>query len=433
MTFDDHLFFCAPSRLIIREGARHDLPALLAKLGYHSGILVTDRYFAEQTPWVGEYVQAAGKCGISTYVYSGGEPDPSTTLCDRATQHILAQTQGQTPDHVIALGGGSNMDLAKALTLTLRSKKPVAHYKDGIGNDEPLPFIAMPTTSGTASEVTPGAILIDPDNATKIALMDNRLRPFIALVDPQFTYSCPPRVTADAGIDALIHAMESYVTMDSNQFERNNNPDPGYSGRTHLSKMFARESMMLCARHLRQAYRNGADAQARIGMSYASVFAGLSYGSAGLNAVHGIAYSIAGLTHETHGRTNAVVLPYVLYELRENRLQELKDIAAIFGITDQGHEHEQDTVLQLVRTLQTLVSELGIPNNLKDFGIKEADLPRLYADAMSVTRLRNAFAVPDTSASYLRIIANAWTGEFTDRPLPVLQQVQERQEAYASE
>lgn len=433
MSFDDHLFFCAPSRLIIREGARHDLPALLAKLGHRHGILVTDRYFAEQTPWVNEYVQAASKCGISTYVYSDGEPDPSTTLCDQATQHILTQTHGQAPDHVIALGGGSNMDLAKALTLTLRSKKPVAHYKDGIGNDEPLPFIAMPTTSGTASEVTPGAILIDPDNATKIALMDNRLRPFIALVDPQFTYTCPPRVTADSGIDALIHAMESYVTMDSKQFERNHNPDPGYSGRTHLSKMFARESMILCARHLRQAYLNGADTQARIGMSYASVFAGLSYGSAGLNAVHGIAYSIAGLTHETHGRTNAVILPYVLYELRDQRMQELKEIAAIFGITGQGQKQEHDPVLQLVQTLQTLVSELGIPNNLKDFGIKEADLPRLYADAMSVTRLRNAFPVPDTSASYLRIIANAWAGDFSDTPVPVLQQVQDSQVAYASE
>lgn len=429
MNVDDHLFFCAPSRLIIREGARHELPALLAKLGYRNGILVTDRYFAEQTPWVNEYVQAASKCGISTYVYSDGEPDPSTTLCDQATQHILAQTHGQAPDHVIALGGGSNMDLAKALTLTLRSKKPVAHYRDGIGNDEPLPFIAMPTTSGTASEVTPGAILVDPDNATKIALMDNRLRPFIALVDPQFTYTCPPRVTADAGIDALIHAMESYVTMDSNQFERNNNPDPGYSGRTHLSKMFARESMVLCARHLKQAYLNGADTQARIDMSYASVFAGLSYGSAGLNAVHGIAYSIAGLTHETHGRTNAVILPYVLYELRSTRMQELKEIAAIFGITGQGLKHEHDTVLQLVQTLQTLVSELGIPNNLKDFGIKEVDLPRLYADALSVTRLRHAFPVPDTAASYLRIIANAWAGDFSDRPAPVLQQVPDSQVA----
>jgi len=428
MNVDDHLFFCAPSRLIIREGARHDLPALLAKLGYRNGILVTDSYFAEQTPWVDEYVQAARQCGISTYVYSGGEPDPSTTLCDVATRHILDRTQGQVPDHVIALGGGSNMDLAKALTLTLRSNKPVAHYRDGIGNDEPLPFIAMPTTSGTASEVTPGAILIDPDNATKIALMDNRLRPFIALVDPAFTYTCPPRVTADSGIDALIHAIESYVTMDSEQFERNNNPDPGYSGRTHLSRMFARESIILCARHLQQVYRNGADKQARIGMSYASVFAGLSYGSAGLNAVHGIAYSIAGLTHETHGRTNAVILPYVLYELRHARRQELEEIASIFGITGQG----EDIVLQLAQTLQTLVSELDIPNNLKDFGIRQTDLPRLYADAMGVTRLRNAFPVKDTSASYLRIIANAWAGDFSDTPNAVLQQAQDNHNAYAS-
>lgn len=414
MSFDDHLFFCGPSRLIVREGARHDLAPLLARLGHRSGVLVTDRFFAENTPWVQEYVSEARKCGIATHVYSGGEPDPSTTLCDRATREILAALDQRIPDHVIALGGGSNMDLAKALTLTLRSNKPVAHYINGIENDEPLPFIAMPTTSGTASEVTPGAILVDPENATKIALMDNRLRPFIALVDPQFTYGCPPRVTADSGIDALIHAVESYVTMDSNEFDRNGNPDPGYSGRTYLSKLFAREAIVLCARHLKAVYLDGSNTQARIGMSYASVLAGLSYGSAGLNAVHGIAYSIAGLTHDTHGRTNAVIFPYVLYELRHSRLQELQDIAAIFGIS--GQEQGHDAILQLVQKLQVLVSELGIPNNLQDFGIKQKDLPRLYADAMAVTRLRNAFPVSDSSCSYQRIITNAWTGCFQDEP-----------------
>lgn len=410
MNFEDHLFFCAPNRLIIKEGARRDLAPLLEKLGHRNGVLITDKYFTEHTSWVKEYISDAERCGISTHVYNGGEPDPSTTLCDQATQDILGVMGDRDIDHVIALGGGSNMDLAKALTLTLRSRKPVASYMDGIGNDTPLPFIAMPTTSGTASEITPGAILLDPGNATKIALMDNRLRPFIALVDPEFTYTCPPRVTADSGIDALIHAVESYITMDSNVFERNNNPDPGYSGRTYLTRIFAREAITLCAQHLKQAFLDGKDTQARIGMSHASVLAGLSYGSAGLNAVHGIAYSIAGLTHKTHGSTNAVIFPYVLYELRHTRAHELEEIAHMFGISGRG----ENTIVNLVRTLKRLVSELGIPDNLKDFGIKQAQLPQLYEDAMAVTRLRNAFPVPDKAASYRRIITNAWAGEFSD-------------------
>lgn len=412
MNFEDHLFFCAPNRLIIKEGARHDLAPLLEKLGHRNGVLITDKYFTEHTPWVNEYVCAAEKYGVTTHVYSGGKPDPSTTLCDQATEDILSVMGDRDIDHVIALGGGSNMDLAKALSLTLRSKKPVARYMDGIGNDTPLPFIAMPTTSGTASEITPGAILLDPGNATKIALMDNRLRPFIALVDPEFTYTCPPRVTADAGIDALIHAVESYVTMDSNVFDRNNNPDPGYSGRTYLTRIFAREAITLCARHLKLAYLDGTDTQARVGMSHASVLAGLSYGSAGLNAVHGIAYSIAGLTHKTHGSTNAVIFPYVLYELRHTRAQELTDIAHIFGISGRG----QNMILSLVQAFKQLVGDLGIPDNLKDFGIDQAQLPQLYEDAMAVTRLRNAFPVPDPAISYRRIITNAWAGEFSDTP-----------------
>lgn len=410
MTINDHLFFCAPARLVIREGARHELPALLARLGFRKGVLVTDRFFSDRTPWVREYVASAGKHGIDTYVYSGGQPDPSTTLCDAATAEIRAGLDATEPDHVIALGGGSNIDLAKALTLTLRSGKPVKAYMHGLGEDSPIPFIAMPTTSGTASEVTPGAILIDPANATKVALMDNQLRPCIALIDPEFTYTCPPRVTADSGIDALVHAIESYLTLDSTQFERNGNPDPGYSGRTHLSKMFAREAIVLCAKHLKNVYLDGADRDARIGMSYASLMAGLSYGSAGLNAVHGIAYGVAGLTHDTHGRTNAVMLPYVLYALRHARKEELLDIAGIFQIPETG----DNAILALVQYLQTLVKTLGIPNNLRDFGIRQDQLGQLYRDALAVTRLRDAFPVPDTTAAYRGIIQNAWSGQFHD-------------------
>ena len=420
MTINDHLFFCAPARLIIREGARHELPALLARLGFRKGVLVTDSFFSDHTPWVREYVASAGEHGIDTYVYSGGQPDPSTTLCDAATTEILAGLGAAEPDHVIALGGGSNIDLAKALTLTLRSRKPVKAYMNGLGEDCPIPFIAMPTTSGTASEVTPGAILIDPDNATKVALMDNQLRPCVALIDPEFTYTCPPRVTADSGIDALVHAIESYLTLDSDRFERNGNPDPGYSGRTYLSKMFAREAIVLCARHLKHVYLDGANRDARIGMSYASLMAGLSYGSAGLNAVHGIAYGVAGLTHDTHGRTNAVMLPYVLYELRHTRKDELLDIAGIFQIREAG----DNAILALVQHLQALVKALDIPNNLQDFGVRRDQLEQLYRDALDVTRLRNAFPVPDTAAAYRNIIRNAWAGGFHNTlpsdPMPEL-------------
>jgi alcohol dehydrogenase len=281
MRVDDHVYFCAPSRLIVGRGARAQLPALLKRLGYRRGLLVTDRFFTSATPWVDELVRGAAAEGVDLVIFDGGVPDPTTSLCDEATAAVRTQLAGVPPDHVIALGGGSNIDLAKALCLTLPVGRPIDAFAGVIDSATPvLPLVALPTTAGTGSEATPGAILVDPTNATKVAVMDNRLRPVVALVDPEFTYTCPPRVTADSGIDAMTHAIESYLTRDSAAFDRGGQADPGYSGRNALTMLFAREAIALCARYLPRCYRDGADTEARTAMCYASLYAALSYGSA---------------------------------------------------------------------------------------------------------------------------------------------------------
>lgn len=408
MRMQDQIHFCPPARVIIGCGSRHELPALLARLGYRRGVLVTDTFFSGQTPWVREYTDAAAAMGIETIVFDGGLPDPTTTLCDDATRDVRARLGDRRPDHVIALGGGSNIDLAKAMCVTLPEGRPVADFKGAMPvAPDAVPLIALPTTAGTGSEATPGAILIDPANATKIAVMDNALRPAIALIDPEYTYTCPPRVTADSGIDALTHAIESFLTLDSFHFARDGHPDPGYSGRSSLTMLFARESIALCARHLLRCYHDGSDLEARVAMAYASHYAALSYGSAGLNAVHGIAYAVAGLTHQTHGTTNAVMLPYVLDALRETRAADMLDIARLFGIAEPD---ERRAVMQLPAVMRDLVAQLGIPSNLKDFGVAREELPRLTEDALAVARLAKAFPVPDVAAAYAEIVQRAWDG-----------------------
>jgi len=413
MSVEDLVHSCAPARLIMGAGARTRLPALLQRLGYQRGLIVTDRFFTLSTPWVEELVTGARAHGVTLTVYDGGAPDPTTTLCDDATVTLCAR--GDLPlDHVIALGGGSNIDLAKALCLTLPAGAPVRTFIGRIDSATPvLPLIAMPTTAGTGSEATPGAILVDPDNATKVAVMDNRLRPAVALIDPEFTYTCPPRVTADAGIDALTHAVESYLTMDAAQFERGDDPDPGYSGRNALTMLFARESIRLCARHLRRSHATDGSAamrDARTGMSHASVYAALSYGSAGLNAVHGIAYAVAGLTHLSHGTTNAVMLPYVLDALRDVRRDELLTIARLFDVDDVDADA---AIERLPAVLRELIGALGVPVTLAACGIEEGDLDTLTRDALAVTRLAKAFPVPDVDARYARIVRNAWAGSLS--------------------
>ncbi|MER1939219.1 iron-containing alcohol dehydrogenase [Castellaniella sp. FW104-16D08] len=406
MNPSDLIHFCPPGRLIIGTGARAQLPALVHHLGWKKGVIVTDKFFTAHTPWVREYIDAAQALGIETRVFDGGAPDPSTTLCDAATKTLLEGNY--QPDHLIALGGGSNIDLAKGLCLTLPTNRRIHDFVAGVPEGvRPLPLVAVPTTAGTGSEATPGAIMIDPENATKVAVMDNSLRPAIALVDPELTYTCPPRVTGDSGIDAFTHAIESYITQDSTEFDRAGSPDPGYSGRSTLTMMFAREAVSLCAKYLKRTYVNGSDTEARCGMAYASNYAALSYGSSGLHAVHGLAYAVAGLTHRSHGSTNAVMLPYVLDNLRDVREKELAEVAGIFGIQAATPAKAASLLAVAVRDL---VAALDLPTTLHDFGIAQEQLPRLIEDGLQVTRLAKAFPKADVKGAYTSIVHNAWAG-----------------------
>lgn len=420
MRVDDLVYFCAPARLVIGPGCRAQLPALLRRLGYRRGLVVTDTFFTGATPWVEELVAGARAHDVELLVFDGGIPDPTTALCDVATATVRERLGGLPVDHVIALGGGSNIDLAKALCLTLPGGRPICTFLGSIDAGIPiLPLVAMPTTAGTGTEATPGAILVYPDNATKVAVMDNRLRPAVALVDPEFTYTCPPRVTADAGIDALTHAIESYLTLDSSRFDRGGEPDPGYSGRNALTMLFAHESIRLCGQYLLRSYQDGGDSEARIGMSYASVYAALSYGSAGLNAVHGIAYAVAGLSHLSHGTTNAVMLPYVLDALGDVRREELLAIARLLGIAegDPGA-----AVARLPGAVRDLVGAVGLPTTLQACGIGQDDLVTLVRDALGVTRLAKAFPVPDVPTRYATVVRNAWAGSLSAEGHAVAQQ-----------
>jgi alcohol dehydrogenase len=403
---DDLIHFCAPARLVLGCGSRHQLPDLIHRLGWRHGVLVTDGFFTGQTTWVRELVDACSARDIRMAVFDDGIPDPTTTLCDRATARLAAVHRMDPFDHVISLGGGSNIDLAKALCLTIPTGAPIVRFVGGIGKVRPLPLVAIPTTAGTGSEATPGAILVDPDNATKVAVMDNALRPQLALIDPELTFTCPPRVTADTGIDAFTHAVESFLAIDSAGFDRAGNIDPGYSGRSSITMLFARESIRLCIDWLAKAYRNGQDRQARVGMSYASVYAALSYGSAGLHAAHGIAYAVAARTHKSHGSTNAVVLPYVLDELRIARRTELLEVARLWGASGS----DDAAVKAVPRLVRELVARLDIPTNLRDFGVTEESLDALVADALAVSRLAQAYPGPDVAAAYRRIVRRAFDG-----------------------
>jgi alcohol dehydrogenase len=398
-------FFCSPTRISFGPGTRRGIAPLIKKLRFAHAALVTDAFFEQHSPHVAELVQSLATHGIACTVYAGGLPDPSLALCDEATAALQA-TLARRIDCVIALGGGSNIDLAKVLCVTLPGGAPAETY---VGLKAfpvtPLPLIAIPTTAGTASEITPGAILVKDAHSPKVAVMGNDLRALVAVVDPELTLSCPPRVTADAGMDALTHAIESYVTLDAAQFDREGDPDPGYSGRNLITRMFARESIVLGLRHLRRAVTHGDDLEARAGMCMSSLYAGLSYASAGLNAVHALAYGLTAVTHETHGRTNAVLLPYAMDALLPLRPAELADIAAIARAEGADAGHRAAPAM-----LRQLVADIGIPANLREFGVAEDALGRIIDGGLAVTRLVKAWPGPDAASTFRRIVHNAHAG-----------------------
>ncbi|WP_439586047.1 iron-containing alcohol dehydrogenase [Hydrogenophaga sp.] len=406
---DNPITLCTPSRVLCADGARHRIAPLCKSLGWRQALVVSDRWFTQNSPALAELLQTLEQQGIAAHVFDGGEPDPSTTLVDRATAWV--REQGVAPDHVIAWGGGSNIDLAKALCVTVSSGRPVAEL---VGHANwpapPLPLVAVPTTAGTGSEITPGAILIQPGSATKVALMANALRPAVAVIDPELTWSCPPRVTADAGLDALTHAIESWLTLDASAFDNAGDPDPGYSGRNEVTVMFAREATRLAFSHLATAFDHPKDRTARNAMARASLYAAMSYATAGLNAVHGLAYALAGLTHASHGSTNAVMLPYVMDALVEYRSDELADIARLAG----APEADVRTMARQAPVLtRELVRRLGLAGDLVTFGVTEDQLPGLIADGLSVTRLAKAWPGDPADEAYARIVRNAFFGQLS--------------------
>jgi alcohol dehydrogenase len=404
------VFFCAPSRLVIADGAIRQTAPLLAAQGWRHALLVTDRFFSQSSPWVKGLVDSLALHGITVRVFDEGEPDPTVTLCDQATRELLPDHQAKPFDHVIALGGGSNIDLAKALCLTLALQCPI---RELVGQSrwkkEPVPLVAIPTTAGTGSEITPGTILVDPASPTKVAVMGNGLRPRIALIDPELTYSCPPRVTADAGIDALTHAIESLITRDAQDFDTGLDPDPGYSGRNALTMPLALQAVQWIFKALPVAMEQPNNANARRMLAFASVYAALSYGSTGLHAVHGLAYALAGVTHDTHGSTNAVFLPYVMDALVNERSEELGWIAqagSLSGATDGVSAAPS----QAAARVRDLIASVGMRTTLREFGIRADQLGHLTEQGLAVTRLAKAYPASGVNQAYARIVEAAFHG-----------------------
>ena len=331
-------------------------------------------------------LQAAG---ITTLVYDKVLADPPEQIVREATE--LARSTGV--DAVIGFGGGSSLDVAKLVALLAKGSEQL-HDIYGVNNvkGERLRLALLPTTAGTGSEVTPIAV-VTTGASEKKGVVSPVLLPDLALLDPELTLSLPPIVTAATGVDAMVHAIEAYTSINAN-----NNP---------LSKIFARQALSLLAGTIRTAVRNGSDAVARKQMLLGSMLAGQAFANSPVAAVHALAYPVGGHCHVPHGISNALVLPHVLRFNAKSCSDAYAELATV------AFPHLADCPLNerasaFIDELSSLTGEVAVPQRLRDVGVERSQLAMFADDAMKQMRLLINNPRPLTRADAMSIYEAAW-------------------------
>jgi alcohol dehydrogenase len=316
-------------------------------------------------------------------IFDAGEPEPSL----RAAEACIAAARLFQPDALVGMGGGSNMDLAKITATVLAHGGTVRDY---LGDDRmpgPIaPLICVPTTAGTGSEVSAAAVLTDTDNKIKVGILSNYLRPRVAVVDPLMTLSCPPKVTADSGIDALTHAIEAYTAVDNATFPLPPGERTVYQGRHPLGDLMAEKAIALIGTHLHRAVHHGDDLEAREGMALAATLAGLAFSNVGVAVVHALEYPVGGATHCSHGAGNGLLLPYVMRFNLPARAKEFASIARLLGENTTGLD-EQHASERAVAAVERLRDSIGVPRRLRDLGVAPEQLRPFAEKAFSIQRV----------------------------------------------
>jgi len=395
--------FHTAGEIIFGCGTVRRVGEVVRRLGAQRVLLVTD--WPLVAAGLSEKVERVlAEAGIAVDRFDKGQAKPTL----EAVAACVSMAQGKDYGALVALGGGSNIDLAKAAAVVLRYGGSAEDY---FGDDQVpgpiLPLVAVSTTAGTGSEVSGASVLADPAHHRRGAILSNYLRPRVAIYDPLLTVSCPPQVTADAGIDALTHAVETYMTVGYRTETAADEPAGLYQGRFPLSDLLAEKAIDLIGRYLRRAVYQGGDLEAREGMHLASLLAGMAFSNAGLTAVHALEYPVGALTGCTHGAGNGLLLPYVMEYNIPACPQELATVARLLG-EDVSGLSVWEAAKRAVEAVQRLKADIGIPARLRDLNVKEAELRPLAEATAQITRLLRANPRPLNVDSLEMILRQAW-------------------------
>ena len=346
-------------------GCRETIAVEAIRRGFKKAFFVTDKDLI-RFKVADKIIEVFEKNHIPYELFSDVKANP--TIAN--VQHGVAAFKESGADFIVALGGGSSIDTAKGIGIVVNNPD-FADVKslEGVAATryKAVPTFALPTTAGTAAEVTINYVIIDEDAKKKMVCVDPNDIPAVAIVDPELMYSMPKGLTAATGMDALTHAIESYITP----------------GAWAMSDMFELKAIEMIAANLKAAVDNGSDVAAREAMSQAQYIAGMGFSNVGLGIVHSMAHPLGAHYDTPHGVANALLLPYVMeYNAESPAAPKYIHIAKAMGVNTDGMT-ESEGIRAAVDAVRKLSLSIGIPQKLHEINVKEEDLHQLAVDAFN--------------------------------------------------
>ena len=353
--------FFIPTVTLMGVGAHKEIGKQVKVLGGKKPFICTDKGITKAgiTQQIVDLVKK--DAGVDCVVFDETVPNPT----DTNVHDGLKVFQDKKCDLIISLGGGSSHDCGKGIGIVSTNGGNIRDYEGVDKSSKPMPpFIAINTTAGTASEMTRFCIITNTSNHVKMAIVDWRVTPNVAINDPLLMAGMPPALTAATGMDALTHAVEAYVSIIA----------------TPVTDACALQAMQLIAGNLRAAVANGADMVARDNMAYAEYLAGMAFNNASLGHVHAMAHQLGGFYNLPHGVCNAILLPHVERFNLIAKVDRFVDIATAMGENVEGLS-PRDAADKALEAIKKLSADVGIPSGLKELGVKEKDLKLMAENA----------------------------------------------------
>ena len=346
-------------------GCRETIAVEAARRGFKKAFFVTDRDLI-RFKVADKVIEVFEKNSIPYELFSDVKANPTITN----VQNGVAAFKASGADFIVALGGGSSIDTAKGIGIVVNNPD-FADVKslEGVADtrQKAVPTFALPTTAGTAAEVTINYVIIDEEVKKKMVCVDPNDIPAVAIVDPELMYSMPKGLTAATGMDALTHAIESYITP----------------GAWAMSDMFELKAIEMIAVHLKAVVDNGSDPVAREAMSQAQYIAGMGFSNVGLGIVHSMAHPLGAHYDTPHGVANALLLPYVMeYNAASPAAPKYVHIAKAMGVNTEGMSVEEG-ICAAIAAVRKLSLSIGIPQRLREINVREEDLHQLAIDAFN--------------------------------------------------